>query len=71
MSGGTSPRYTSQGTISVSFRHKHEVLFFPEHDYSIKHGNKTFAVFMSVSKKPEPSPMMANLGSKSPLDQTF
>ena len=48
--------YTSQGTISV-YRNfctgadncKYEVFFVPENAYSIKHGNKTFAVFVPKS----------------------
>ena len=46
--------YTSKGTISVRCirrddKPKTVLLFVPENDYSIKHGNKKFAVFVPQS----------------------
>ena len=48
--------YTSQGTIRVycnlsnsNSKPETALFFVPEHDYSIKHRNKTFAVFVSQS----------------------
>ena len=46
--------YTSQGTITVEFDTENNKYFFvPEHDYSIKHGEYTYAVF--VDQQAEPS----------------
>lgn len=47
--------YTSQGTIKVrcdvsnSTNHKTKVYFIPEQNYSIKHKNKNYAVFVPLS----------------------
>ena len=46
--------YTSQGTIRVhqsfgSGNSETTLFFIPENDYAIKHGNKTFAVFVPQS----------------------
>ena len=46
--------YISQGTISVhcsfSSSERH-LIFVPSNDYSVKHGNKTFAIFVSQSSE--------------------
>ena len=76
--GKTAKTYVSQGTISVHFRtnlteEPHQTLHFvPGSDYSIKHRNKNFAVF--VSKTPaavpvtlqgsEPGPVMQQDGNE-------
>ena len=50
--------YTSKGTVRVEFgvanddRLAAELLFVPDGDYSIKHGKKTFAVFVPRSGQP-------------------
>ena len=54
------PTYVSQGTISLHFRVDNRTVrqalhFVPGNDYSIKHRNKNFAVF--VSKTPAAIPV--------------
>lgn len=53
--------YTSKGTVRVEFEvgdddrlaaAAKELLFVPDGDYSIKHGKKTFAVFVPHSGRP-------------------
>lgn len=46
--------YTSQGTITVEFDtgNNKKYLFAPEHDYSIKHGENTYAVFVEATDEP-------------------
>ena len=58
--GKTVKTYVSHGTISVRFRGDHRTVrqtlhFVPGNDYSIKHRNKNFAVF--VSKTPAAVPV--------------
>lgn len=54
-------KYTSKGTVRVEFggdgangvlAAAKELLFVPDGDYSIKHGKKTFAVFVPRSGQP-------------------
>ena len=70
--GKTAKTYVSQGTISVHFRtnltEPHQTLHFvPGSDYSIKHRNKNFAVF--VSKTPTAVPVTLQGSEPGPVQQ--